>query len=359
MKKKMAKYIIKASVFFAIFFFLNISCKKSPTEPSDNLKSGRRDYTWTIDTLNMPINNVLAIWGAEPNDVWAVGFMGTAFDRLLHYDGSKWNTYNKEPILCEGETLIGFSKNDVWMGGRDGLGAGLWHYDGNTWSMNFTYKVADAYDMRITDIWGTSSNDLYACGCIGYYNSGKSWWNGFVLHYDGTKWNEVTRTNFNSQFINIRTEQNKIFIFSFVVTENTSDTIAFYTINNSHLEKIYANSVNNIVFGNMHSIAGKLYFLIGQDVFRYINGSFAKQFSFNDENFGYQFYGRNEKDIFLRMRNGLAHYNGTDIKYLYNFPLNKISIKGEPLLFNSEVFFCLWDKNGSDIMSEVLHGKLE
>src|SRR5207253_74408 len=30
-----------------------------------------------------------AVWGAAPNDVWAVGEYGT----VLHYDGTGWSTY--------------------------------------------------------------------------------------------------------------------------------------------------------------------------------------------------------------------------------------------------------------------------
>jgi len=36
-------------------------------------------------------------------------------------------------------------------------------------------------------------------------------------------------------------------------------------------------------------------------------------------NFYQRMWGRNSKDIFLLMTDGLAHYNGTDIEYLFYF----------------------------------------
>jgi hypothetical protein len=346
------KPFIKAATFFSLFTFL-VSCNNNPTEPEP--QPGRRDYVWTVDTLNMPMNFIGAVWGSSPNDVWVVGGGGSAEDRLLHYDGNRWNTYTKEPILATGEVLYGFSKNDVWMGGgNDGR---IWHYDGTKWSENYRYIVEGARNVGIYDIWGTQSYDLYACGIISYIINGKDEWRGFVLHYDGNTWKEIVKANFNSQFLDIRKEQNKVYVFALRTSKTVSDTVAFYELNGNELKEIYSNSGDKIVFGNIHVVNGKVYFLIAQDVYRYLNGNFVKQFSLTHQNFGYQFYGRNEKDIFVRMRDGLAHYNGTDLQYLYNFPLNMVSIRNEPVLFEKEVFFALWD--ATHVKNMVLHGKLK
>ncbi|MGD8782676.1 MAG: hypothetical protein PVH88_27435 [Ignavibacteria bacterium] len=334
------------------------SCSDNPIVPPEELEPGRRDYIWTVDTLDMPMNYISSVWGASPDDVWAVGAGGTQYDRLLHYNGTEWETYTKEIIWCTGNTLYGFSSNDVWMGGGGGWldsGAGIWHYNGSKWSKNFIYYVEDSYSMQVLNIWGTSVKDLYACGFISFYNI----WRGFVLHYDGNNWKEVVRADFNSQFLDVRKEQNKVYVFALRTTLSASDTIAFYELNGSELKEIYSSSRDEIVYGNFHYINGKVYFLIAQDVYRYINGNFVEQFSLSHQNFGYQFYGRHEKDIFIRMRDGLAHYNGTDIEYLYNFPLNLVSIIDEPIIFEKEVFFCLQDNSGSYTKNLILHGRLE
>ncbi|MGD8782677.1 MAG: hypothetical protein PVH88_27440 [Ignavibacteria bacterium] len=334
------------------------SCSDNPITPPEELEPGRRDYVWTVDTLDMPMNYISSVWGASPDDVWAVGGAGTQYDRLLHYNGTEWETYTKEIIWCTGNTLYGFSSNDVWMGGGGGWldgGAGIWHYNGSKWSKNFIYNVDEAYITDVYDIWGSQSNDLYACGIIDYRIDGKDNLRGFVLHYDGSIWKEVVRADFNSQFLDVRKEQNKVYVFALKTTLSACDTVVFYELNGSELKEIYSSPEDEIVFGNFHYINGKVYFLIAQDVYRYINGNFVEQFSLGHQNFGYQFYGRHEKDIFVRMRDGLAHYNGTDIEYLYNFPLNMVSIRDEPVLFENDVFFAL----RSEAKNMVLHGRLE
>jgi len=151
-----------------IFVFLSLiligilwNCKKSPVEP-EKPQPGRRDYVWTVDTLDMPMNWIDAVWGASPNDVWAVGAGGTYNDRLLHYDGEKWTTYTNERIWCTGNVLFGFSEDDVWMGGGGGWlsgGAGIWHYDGTKWSQNYVYDIQDSPLMYVQDIWGPDPQD--------------------------------------------------------------------------------------------------------------------------------------------------------------------------------------------------------
>ena len=62
----------------------------------------------------------------------------------------------------------------------------------------------------------------------------------------------------------------------------------------------------------------------------------------------------NKNDIFLRMTDGIAHYNGNNIKYIYNFEGN-ISII-DAVLFENKVFFLAFDiSNGNDL---IYHGKL-
>ena len=57
------------------------------------------------------------------------------------------------------------------------------------------------------------------------------------------------------------------------------------------------------------------------------------------------------------MKDGLAHYNGDDIEYLYHFSNNYTSILNEPLLLEKEVFFVVHD-NLNDY-NLILRGKLE
>ena len=67
-------------------------------------------------------------------------------------------------------------------------------------------------------------------------------------------------------------------------------------------------------------INGEVYF--GSAIETRENGQFQTILTVDNPNFYQRIWGRNEKDIFLMMGDGLAHYNGTDIQYLFysDFP---------------------------------------
>ncbi len=343
------------------------SCNSNPIVPPED-KPGRRDYTWTVDTLNMPMNWVTSVWGSSPQNLWAVGGGGTGYDRLQHYDGIKWSAYTKEWINIGGETLYGFSENDIWMGGSggwgDGSAAAIWHYNGSKWSKNFIYKVEGARSSAdVVDIWGDRPDDIYACGTIGYLIDGKDIWRGFVLYYDGSDWKEVIKADFNSQFVGIRKDiyninffPNNAYVFSYEPSyvSSDSDRFAFYQVSDRQLSQIYANIEKNITWASFNVIKGDLYFLIDKDAYLYRNKTFVKQFSVDKPNLWYLITGRNSKDIFLSMSDGLVHYDGTDFQYLYYFHVPYIHILSS-ILFEKDVFFGMiyGDKN------LILHGKLK
>lgn len=264
----MKKFLVLFLAILPLFFMCCENITDSIPQP------GRRDYVWTADTLNMPMNFATSIWGSSPDNVWAVGPGGDDDDRLFHYDGIKWTAYTKEQIVCTGQVLYGFTKNNVWMGGdTDGR---IWHYDGTTWSENYRHIIPDAYNVSIYDIYGTNHNDVYACGIISYVIDGISQCRGFVLQYNGQPWTEVTRANFNSQFITLKKEKEKIFIYAFKTSEVNVDTVAYYELRGNNLVELISKPLSIERLGNIHIIDGKVYFLFGKDVYRYINENFEK-----------------------------------------------------------------------------------
>ena len=47
------------------------NCSDNPVNGDDNIAPGRRDYVWTVDTLDGLISPRFRIWGSSPDDVWA------------------------------------------------------------------------------------------------------------------------------------------------------------------------------------------------------------------------------------------------------------------------------------------------
>lgn len=352
--------LLRVSIFlFCLILFLTVSsCKKSiPVEPEDISVPGKRDYTWTIDTLYMPMNNIHSIWGSSPEDVWVCGPGGDGPEWVQHYDGSKWTPYTKNGgVFIGGSTLFGFSKDNAWIGGEGGR---IWHYDGNNWKGNYIYEVEGSYDRTVQDIWGTSPDDMYACGLVVETVPVFDTFKGFILHYDGQSWKEVARADFQSQFLAIRKAENHVYVFSYTINRNHDDSSAveFYELKGNQLSKIYSNVLCNITWASMFTMKDKIYFTIQNDLFRFDNGKAVKVLSNTDSNFGFQFFGRSERDLFIRMKDGLAHYNGTDIQYVFKYPNSTMRTMNQPLMFEKDVFISLWDPYHNKNM--VLHGRLK
>jgi len=336
------------------------SCQDNPIKSEPD--PGNRNYEWELDTLNMPMNYLSAVWGATADDVWAIGGGGTQYDRLLHYDGTKWSTYTKEVIWCSGFTVFGFSADDVWMGGGAGWlerGAGIWHYDGVEWTQNYVYSIEETYhSINVCDIWGPSPDDVYACGRVVFDDGNGGICKGFVLHYDGVKWQKIVQADFNSEFLRIRKEKDNVYVFSYGLNRETGDgDVEFYQVKDNELIKMYSNKESEINWASMSNIDGKIYFVIGREVFRYQEKKFRLFLSIDNVNFYTQVTGRNEKDLFIAMSDGIAHYNGTDVEYIYRFPLEGMSIIGHPLILDEEIFYGIIYL-GTQWYNMVLHGKL-
>ena len=111
-----------------------IGCKKEnivqPEKPEE-LKPGRRDYVWTVDTLPIPNNETFDLWrfwGAEANDLWFSGLNISLKYAVWHYDGTEWKSMNMDYKLGGSSVFGGFSKNDVWIASC----GNMYHWDGNS-----------------------------------------------------------------------------------------------------------------------------------------------------------------------------------------------------------------------------------
>ncbi len=345
-------------------FAVSIVCKRIPTLPETEPEPGSRNYIWELDTLNSPMNYFNSIWGASPNDVWAVGGAGTYKDRLWHFNGNEWSVYNKEAINVCGVTLWGTGPNNVWMGGQGGWGVGggaIWHYNGDKWEQYYHCQIENAYSIEVRDIWGIASNNVYACGTISFFDGTNEKWRGFVLHFDGKEWRQVVQASFNSQFMKIRKNDNSVIVQSYAIDKESSakDVITFYQIKNNDLDEIYSTTRENIDWASLHVIDGITYFVIGEDIYSFSSGNIEKQFTIPFEEFECQIFGRTKLDIFVSMKDGIAHYNGEDIEYLYYYPGERMSEVNDPLIFKNEVFFVVLNFNGNvNETNLILHGKI-
>lgn len=118
------------------------------------------------------------VWGAAPDDVWAVGGSARLADgapTLLHFDGAEWSEQTVPPLTPTGVRALfkvwGSGADDVYAVGDVGV---MIHFDGTEWAEVRTGAADD-----LVAVFGTGPDDIVAVG-------GRS--NGLVARFDGTEW---------------------------------------------------------------------------------------------------------------------------------------------------------------------------
>jgi photosystem II stability/assembly factor-like uncharacterized protein len=121
--------------------------------------------------------NLWGVWGAAPNDLWAVGGNGREDGdaTILRYDGTMWMEI-PVPLLDRPRVwaffkVWGTAANRVWIVGQRG---GLLHWNGSE-----LVEQAAGTSEDLISLWGTGPDRVAAVGGRG---------NGVVATWDGTEW---------------------------------------------------------------------------------------------------------------------------------------------------------------------------
>jgi hypothetical protein len=186
------------------------------------------NYMWTIDTIGGIGSFLYDVFAISENDVWAVGDIDTgAYPTFnaMHWDGQQWelkripfigscSAVDYPPIravwvfsdnhilftnggavakydgmntqldcgmndLLDGAItkIFAFNPSNIYAVGVMGT---VVYFNGNSWQ-----RMDSGTQLRLTDIWGLSENDIYTVG------ADMSSLDNVVLHYDGTSWNHL------------------------------------------------------------------------------------------------------------------------------------------------------------------------
>ncbi len=131
------------------------------------------------------------------------------------------------------------------------------------------------------------------------------------------------------------------------------DTLKFFEFNGKSIREIYSQLYTDYTSLSMTYIDGKIYYVINNDICRYVNGKFEIKKTINGINRGYILSGRSENDLFFAMPDGIVHYNGTDLQYIYKKP--ESSLIWDAFVFENEVFFLIdSNKDKSYIVKGIL-----
>ena len=296
----------------SIIHLILISCNSNPIESSS--QPGRRDYIWTADTLKIPFKYLYKIWGDAPDNVWAVGPGGSSSNAIWKYDGDKWSTDNiSRNITPYG--VWGFEKNNVWACGREGK---IWNYNGVEWKQSIWFTKQN-WDVGFQEIWGDSPDNVFA---VGYADSGNTR-HAEMLKWNGNVWQEIKIPNFDTYgFIKIRraaNQQGNYFLLGWGQKSDGGDLLALFEYDGKNIWKIYENDFKSQTWSDVERIGDNLLFTIGNRICSYEDKQFSTVFEVDINKFYHAFWGRSKNDILISMQDGIAHYNGTDIQYIYRY----------------------------------------
>ena len=310
----------------AIFLSFQSGCKRGPTEPGSK---NPREYTWTIDTLQLdPVKYsgpwqilLQSIWGTT-SDLYAVGHSDGTAGVMWHFDGKKWS--NVRLAVFEGGTIPapfdlsaihGLASDNIYaVGQRYGptsYGTNfIIHFDGKKWEEEQT-----PYGYGLLSVWARAYDDIWACGL-----------NGTVLHYDGLRWKYDTvavPTPEGSQFYfaSIAAYQDEIFMIgsAYQISSTTNKWTYYFcrrptnvwTIDDTFERDLgdYGGKWGGAFLSVLSS--GSMYSVDNYGVFQWIGGRWIVRYrtTKNTESV----FGTRDDNLFVTGSNGLvAQYNGTD-----------------------------------------------
>lgn len=343
-------------LFFTLLSFSLLALSTCSDNPlvDDNIPPGRRDYVWTVDTLDGLNSPRFRMWGSSPTDVWATTYSNWDVS-ISHFNGSEWTSYGV-PGIIQPNAIYGFSSTNIFLGDENGK---IWRYNGSDWNLFAELVKAGHSDIVFSNIWGENINSIYATGAYPEENGGYNM--SVIAQFYLGNWNMLNTDKLYGIVTRMykNFSDNKIYL-QVIGGHNFTDSTKIYEYVSGDYQKLYGNIWTKGLQSDISLINGEVYFILGNTIAKRRNNQFQTLLQVNNQNFYQRIWGRNSKDIFLLMTDGLAHYNGSDIKYLFNFKFGQATpwtqIYGAAL-FENEVFF-LVDEPPTDL-SLVYHGILK
>jgi hypothetical protein len=168
-----------------------------------------------------------------------------------------------------------------------------------------------------------------------------------AYHYNGGEWSLLNTKNMNTYFYRIKKETfSDRYYFLGVMSNNIDpDRRVVWLYENSEFQLIEKDTYSNETAITTQKIGDHVYMNYGYRIYKLDGLKRELIYVVDDEQYGLQVYGRNEKDLILRMFDGVAHYNGIDHEYLINFE-EGVSIN-DIIVFDTHVFVLAYDSYNS------------
>ncbi len=317
------------------------------TEPVDELKPGRRDYIWTVDTIPVANSVMKDMWGSSTTDIWICGDGFDARQSLWHYNGNDFTPYNE--YINSATSFCGFSQNNIWMATSTGR---IWRYDGVLWKRDTILTMEGYNDVVIQQLCGTAPNNIYATGMAVSLDSTR----GVIARYDGKKWTYLNIYKVNVNFTMIEYDEAlNTYLIRGINFDNTGTSERLYTLKNNILKEIYAGT-KGLYLG---TIDNRVYIYGDKKIYKYSGSALELWIDLSNTNYLGRVSGKTEKDFFCNTSDyiddltGIGHWNGTDLATLYTSKFKTY----RTLFFENEVVF-FSGNYANDFINVIIKGKL-
>lgn len=325
------------------------------TEPVDDIKPGRRDYFWTVDTLAniAPSNSYTELWGYDPQHVWIAGDSWDLDKNILEFNGTSWRALPlpNQPPAPAPWALWGTDANNIWAADYS-----VWKHNGNEFQYYNKYSINGYSRILINDIYGTDLNHLYAVGNAEDDSTGH--FNPFILQFNGNQWVLKQVTKMSGIFVQIRvskSDPNILFLLFYNDNLSGNDYYRIFKYQNNNFTEFHNNELNIHDNPWLTTLDGEVAFGWDRKVYTLLNGTPKLFYDFSSTIKLYSaFWGRNSKDLFFEANGGVGHFNGEDIQILY--PIDKKFYIMNCLFFEKEVFILYYEFGNFKFY--VLRGKL-
>jgi hypothetical protein len=320
----MRKNIILESILLIIFNLWLIHTGCSPTDSPieyEDTEPGSRNYTWTVDTISSPPNlfYMFHLWGSSPTNLWAAGMADSHENALWHYDGTSWEK-TTQWLSTSLQSIHGFDSTNIWTCASQG--GNIFHYDGMSWTQTGFLPYPGYSITYFGNIWGNNANDIYIAGAAYDQEKGTL---ATLLKYDGSSWKYMDLPDKEMSFTLVRkSRENLLLYITAIQFLSTGDVYKIFTYNGKNLNEIYSGQESAWAW----EMNGRIYIIFGRKIYKHQKNHLALWKDFSHTNFLGKVIGRTEKDFFSEASDGLAHYNGTDLKTIYptNLSINEIFV---------------------------------
>jgi len=343
--------ITLASTFALAILTLNLTC--SNLVAPEDIQPGRRDYVWTIDTLEYPGSfqtSMEDIWGSSSYNVYVVGYNDQAYGIMFRYDGKNWNEIRLADQFDAPDvtSILGFSSNNIWVVGAETYSmivppytttrkSLIINFDGSNWIK----KSIETQNLLLT-INGSSPNNIFAGGIYGSF-----------YRYDGTTWRRINFDTTLSVKSIVTYSPEKTYVMSYV--QKQSERAYFDSFDGTSFARLDSSTWYEPKFGQAEIWTPdyKTLYSVGDGVYKFENNKWKLELNTPDRI--RRIKGNHSKNIFAVGVNLIYHYNGTD---WYQFPS---FIKDQVIWWSSvwtngkEVFICGFSVGGRK--TYILRGK--